>query len=48
VDFGVPGKNYYAHDDGSITATKGGDGIYIGHTVKGQRLIVDVQPGEVA
>ena len=34
--------NYYAHADGSITATKGGDGIYIGHTVEASRLIVNV------
>ena len=47
TDFGTPGKNYYGHDDGTITATKGSDGVYIGHTVEGQRLIVDVQPGEV-
>lgn len=36
------GTNYYAHADGSVTATKGADGIYIGHTVEKDRLIVNV------
>lgn len=36
------GTNYYAHADGSVTATKGSDGIYIGHTVEASRLIVNV------
>ena len=36
------GTNYYAHADGSITATKGSDGIYIGHTAEADRLIVNV------
>jgi hypothetical protein len=38
----VAGTNYYAHADGSVTATKGGDGIYVGHTVEADRLIVNV------
>ena len=38
----APGTNYYAHADGSISATKGGDGIYIGHTAEASRLIVNV------
>jgi hypothetical protein len=42
TDFGVAGTNYYAHDDGTITATKGTDGVYVGHTVEPQRLIVRV------
>lgn len=36
------GTNYYAHADGSITATKGSDGIYVGHTVEASRLVVNV------
>lgn len=36
------GANYYAHADGSVTATKGGDGIYVGHTAEASRLIVNV------
>lgn len=39
-DFGVPGTNYYSDASGNITATPGG--VYVGHTVEGQRLIVDV------
>jgi hypothetical protein len=42
VDFGVAGTGYYAHDDGTVTATKGTDGVYVGHTVEAQRLIVRV------
>lgn len=38
----VAGTNYYAHADGSVTATKGGDGIYVGHTAEKDRLIVNV------
>lgn len=34
--------NYYAHADGSVNATKGGDGIYVGHTAEKDRLIVNV------
>lgn len=36
------GTNYYAHADGSVTATKGADGIYVGHTAEADRLIVNV------
>lgn len=36
------GTNYYGHADGSVTATKGSDGIYVGHTVEASRLIVNV------
>lgn len=36
------GTNYYAHADGSVNATKGGDGIYVGHTAEADRLIVNV------
>lgn len=43
TDFGVAGTNYYAHDDGTITATKGTDGVYVGFTVEAQRLIVRVE-----
>ena len=47
VDFGSPGKNYYAHDNGDVTATKSTDGIYVGHTVdNGKRLIVRVRADE--
>lgn len=43
VDFAVPGKNYFAHENGTVSAVKSTDGIYIGHTVdNGQRLIVRV------
>lgn len=38
----VAGTNYYAHADGSVNATKGGDGIYVGHTAEADRLIVNV------
>lgn len=40
VDFGDPGTDYYADEDGLITSTAGG--VYVGFTVEGQRLIVDV------
>lgn len=43
TDLGVPGTNYYGHDDGTVTATKGTDGVLLGHTVEGQRLILRVQ-----
>lgn len=36
------GTNYYGHPDGSVTATKGADGVYVGHTVEATRLIVNV------
>lgn len=36
------GTKYFGHADGSVTATKGGDGIYVGHTVEADRLIVNV------
>lgn len=36
------GKNYYAHADGSVNDTKGGDGIYVGHTAEADRLVVNV------
>jgi hypothetical protein len=36
------GTNYFAHPDGSIDAVKGADGVYIGHTVEADRLIVNV------
>lgn len=38
----VAGTNYYAHPNGAIDATKGADGVYIGHTVEKTRLIVNV------
>jgi len=38
----VAGTNYYAHADGSVTATKDVDGVYVGHTVEADRLIVNV------
>lgn len=38
----VAGTNYYAHADGSVTATKGSDGVYVGHTAEKDRLIVNV------
>jgi hypothetical protein len=38
----VAGQNYYAHADGSVTATKGSDGVYVGHTAEKDRLIVNV------
>lgn len=38
----IAGTNYYGHPDGSVTATKGVDGVYIGHTVEATRLIVNV------
>ena len=44
VDFGEPGTDYYGHDDGTVDATAGTDGVYVGHTVEGQRLIVNVFP----
>ena len=36
------GTNYYAHADGSVNATKGGDGVYVGHTAEADRLVVNV------
>lgn len=36
------GTNYYAHADGSVTGSKGSDGIYVGHTAESTRLIVNV------
>lgn len=38
----LAGTNYYAHADGSVTAAKGSDGIYVGHTAEADRLIVNV------
>lgn len=38
----VAGTNYYAHTDGTVTATRGADGVYVGHTVEASRLIVNV------
>jgi hypothetical protein len=38
----IAGTNYYAHADGSVNATKGSDGIYVGHTAEASRLIVNV------
>jgi hypothetical protein len=38
----VAGTDYYAHADGTITATRGTDGIYVGHTVEATRLIVNI------
>lgn len=35
------GTNYFVHADGSVNSTKGGDGIYCGHTVEATRLIVN-------
>lgn len=35
------GTNYYAHSDGAINATATG-GVYIGHTVEADRLIVNM------
>lgn len=49
VDFATGGKNVFAHDNGTVTLTKGADGIYVGHTVdNGQRLIVRVHGAETA
>lgn len=42
VDLGEPGTNYYAHDDGTVDDERGTDGVYVGHTVENQRLIVRV------
>lgn len=36
------GTNYYAHADGTVDATQGTDGVYVGHTVEKDRLIVNV------
>lgn len=36
------GTNYYGHPNGAVDATKGADGVYIGHTVEATRLIVNV------
>lgn len=35
------GTNYFAHADGSVNATKGADGVFCGHTVEKDRLIVN-------
>lgn len=40
VDFGVAGTEYFAHADGTVTATGGVGTWRVGHTVAGQRLIV--------
>lgn len=42
VDLGDPGTNYYGHADGTVDDTPGTDGVYLGHTVEGQRLVVRV------
>jgi hypothetical protein len=45
TDFGVAGQSYYADPtNGVITATKPTNGVYVGHTIEGQRLFVDVSP----
>lgn len=36
------GTNYYGHADGSVNASKGSDGVYVGHTAEASRLIVNV------
>lgn len=36
------GTNYYGHNNGTVNATRGSDGIYVGHTVESSRLIVNV------
>jgi hypothetical protein len=36
------GTNYFGHPSGAIDAVKGADGVYIGHTVEADRLIVNV------
>lgn len=43
------GTKYYAHADGTVTATRGADGVYVGHTVEASRLIVNVvdDPGVI-
>lgn len=43
-DVGTPaaGTDYFAHADGSVNATKGTDGVYVGHTVESSRLIVNM------
>lgn len=46
TDFGVAGTNYYAASNGEVTDTVGG--LYVGHTVEGQRLIVRVEGTAVA
>lgn len=47
VDFGTPGTVYYAAVNGDITAgdpaTPPAGGVRVGHTVRGQRLIVRVE-----
>jgi hypothetical protein len=40
------GVNYYGHADGSVTASKGSDGVYVGHTVEATRLIVNVDDAQ--
>lgn len=42
--YGVPaaGTKYYGHPNGAIDAVKGADGVYVGHTVEADRLIVNV------
>jgi hypothetical protein len=36
------GTNYYAHPDGTVSATAGTGSVYVGHTVEASRLIVNV------
>jgi hypothetical protein len=36
------GTAYYAHANGTVDATAGADGVYVGHTVEATRLIVNV------
>lgn len=36
------GVSIYAHPDGAVNATKSTDGVYVGHTVEADRLIVNV------
>lgn len=43
VDLGVAGTNYYGHPDGKVDATKGADGVLLGHTVENYRLVLRVQ-----
>lgn len=47
VDFGLPGTVYYSDAAGNITAgdpaTPPAGGVRVGHTVRGQRLIVRVE-----
>lgn len=36
------GTPYYAHADGTVSATAGAGAVYVGHTVEASRLIVNV------